>query len=495
MKQVTIDPVTRIEGHGRVEIFLDDSGEVASAYFVVPELRGFEQLCVGRPVEEMPSLTSRVCGLCPEAHHMASARALDVLFGVEPPPAARTIRELLYMAFVVSNHATHFFALAGPDFLIGEEAGDDPRNLFGVLRQLGAERAQRVLASRSHNHEVIEMLGGRRIHPVAALPGGWSRRVTEEMRERILKVAEENVAFAQDCLQLYQQEVVGRPGRLDLVLSDAFTQPTHSMGTVDGAGRLSYYGGTLCVVDPAGEELAGFPPTDYRRHIAEHVEPWTYVKLPYLKSKGWSGLICGADSGVFAVGPLARLNVSLGLGTPLAQKAFENLYETLGGWRHEGRHPPIHHRLASHWARLVEQLYAAERMVELASAPELTDREVRSTVPEKPVVFEAVGSVEAPRGTLLHRYATDQNGIVTAVDLIVATTNNHAAIALGMTDAARSLVRPGTEITENVLNRIEMAIRAHDPCLACATHTLVGDMPLEVVVRDSSGSVTAVVRR
>jgi len=495
MRQVTIDPVTRIEGHGRVEIVLDDSGEVSSAYFVVPEFRGFEQLCVGRPVEEMPGLTSRVCGLCPEAHHLASAKALDSLFGVEPPSAVRAIRELLYMAFVVSNHATHFFALAGPDFLTDDEVGGDQRNLFGVLRRLGPEFARRVLANRSNNHEVIKLLGGRRIHPVAALPGGWSQQVSEQMRTRILEVAEENVTFAQDCLRLYEEYVVNHPDHLQLVVSEAFTQPTYSMGTVDESGRLSFYDGTLRVVDPDGSEVVSFKPADYHSHIAEHVEPWTYVKLPYLRSLGWNGLDAESCSGIFAVGPLPRLNTADALTTPLAQTEFVEMYKALGGWRQEGRHRPLHHRLASHWARLVEQLHAAERMLELARLPELTDRNVRAEVPENPVVAEAVGSVEAPRGTLLHRYTVDSAGIVTAVNLIVATTNNHAAIALGVTAAARSLIGPNSEITDEILNRIEMAIRAHDPCLACATHTFPGYMPLEVSVRNPNGRATAFIRR
>jgi len=495
MRRVTIDPVTRIEGRGRVEIFLDGHGEVTEAYFVVPELRGFERLCVGRPVEELPTVTSRVCGLCPEAHHMASAKALDILFGVEPTPAARAIRELLYTSFVASNHATHFFALAGPDLLMDQDTSVDERNLFGVLRRLGPDLARGVLQHRVHNHEVIEMLGGRRIHPVAALPGGWSRRVTEEMRDRIREVAEQNVDFALACLQLYRDDVEDRPDHFELLTSDGFTQPTHSMATVDHAGKLDFYDGTLRVVDPNGTKVLEFPAAHYAQHIAEHVEPWTYMKLPYLREVGWNGLTAGAPSGIFAVGPLARLNASDGLATPLAQKAFEEMYTTLGGWRHGGRHRPIHYRLATHWARLVEQLHAAERMAELASVPELTDPEVRASVPRRPVVSEAVGSVEAPRGTLLHHYTTDPDGIVTDVNLIVATTHNHAAIALSVTGAAKALVRRGADITDRALNIIEMAVRAHDPCLACATHTLPGEMPLTVVVRDTIGLPVRVVRR
>ena len=495
MKRVTIDPVTRIEGHGRIEILLDGHGEVAEAYFVVPELRGFEQLCVGRPVEEMPTVTSRVCGLCPEAHHMAAAKALDSLFGVEPTPAARAIRELLYTAFVASNHATHFFALAGPDLLMAHDATADQRTLFGVLRRLGPDLARRVLRHRVHNHEVIEMLGGRRIHPVAALPGGWSRRVTEEMRDRIRAVAALNVEFAMQCLRLYRDDVEDRSDHLELLTSEGFTQPTHSMATVDHAGKLNFYDGTLRVVDPDGSNVLEFAPADYAEHIAEHVEPWTYMKLPYLRAGGWNGLAEGATSGIFAVGPLARLNACDGLTTPLAQKAFEDLYTTLGGWRHGGRHRPIHHRLATHWARLVEQLHAAERMAELAAVPELTDPEVRTSVPRRPAAREAVGSVEAPRGTLLHHYTTDSEGIVTDVNLIVATTHNHAAIALSVTGAAKALVSRNAEIGEHALNMIEMAVRAHDPCLACATHTLPGAMALTVVVRDTAGAPVRVVRR
>lgn len=495
MTRITIDPVTRIEGHARVEIMLDSSGEVAEAYFVVPELRGFEQLCVGRPVEEMPGLTSRVCGLCPEAHHMASAKALDALFGVEPTPTVLAIRELLYCAFVISNHVTHFFALAGPDFLLDENVPDEERTLFGVLRSLEPGTARRVLDNRLHNHEVIELLGGRRIHPVAALPGGWSRQVTEEMRGRIREIAEENVAFAADCLKLYQHHIETHPEHLDMVTAAAFTQPTCSLGTVDQEGRLAFYDGALRVVDPTGSELLRFVADEYRDHIAEQIAPWTYIKLPYLRAEGWNGLAEGATGGVFAVGPLARLNSCDRLATPLAQQAFEAMYSRLGARQENGRHRPIHHRLASHWARLVEQMYAAERMAELASAPELTEGDLRVPIPEGPVVRDAVGCVEAPRGTLIHHYTTDADGIVTAVNLIVATTHNHAAIALSVTDAARAVIGRDATVTRSALNRIEMAIRAHDPCLACATHTLFGEMPLEIVVRDASGLEVAAVRR
>lgn len=487
MRRVTIDPLTRLEGHGRVELFLDDAGALAAAYLVIPELRGFEQLCLGRPLEEMPGLTSRICGLCPEAHHLASTRALDVLYGVEPPPPARLIRELFYVAFVLSNHATHFFALAGPDLMLAADAPRAERNLGGVLRQIGPELGRRVLAHRVHNHEVIEMLGGRRIQPVGGVPGGWLRVVDEAMRERILDVARENVDFALACLELYHDLVLSSPARRELLNSLIYTQPLHSLGTVDDHGRLSLLEGVLRVVDPAGGEKLRFEPARYRDHIGERAEPWTNVKLTYLTAPGWDGLRAGDGSGVYAVGPLARLNCCDGLSTPLAQQAFEDLFDSFSRRRGDGRYEPIHNRLLTHAARLVEQLWAAERMLEIASDPELTHPDVRRPVPACPVVREAVGCVEAPRGTLIHDYTADDDGFVTSCNLIVATTNNHAAIALAITDAARRLFGRGAELTDRVLDRIEMAIRAHDPCFACATHSFPGDMPLRVVVRDRLG--------
>ena len=496
MQRVTIDPLTRVEGRGRVELFLAESGELAEAYFVVPELRGFEQLCIGRPVEELPSLTARICGLCPEAHHMASVKALDVLFGVEPPPAARAIRELLYCSFVAADHVTHFFALAGPDFLLPRDTPADQRNLLGVYHALGPSMARRVVRSRVDNHELIQLLGGRSIHLVGGLPGGWSRPIEEAERSRIETVARANVELATDCLRLYIDHAHEQLDDDGLYSAQGLSFEVHSMGTVDRrTGRLALFDGTLRVVDPAGAELLRFPPENYRDHLDERVEPYTYLKLPYLKEKGWHGLTDGDASGVFAVGPLARLNACAGVGTPLAQKAYTELYTRLSEPAPDGGFRPIHNRLVNHWARLVEQLYAAERMLELASAPELTDSEVRAPVPKHPVVHDAVGCIEAPRGTLLHDYRVDDRGLVTGVNLIVGTTHNHAAIAMSVTGAARHLLTPGVAITETLLNRIEVAIRAHDPCLACATHTFPGGMPLEVVVRNASGEPIMTLRR
>lgn len=487
MKRVVIDPLTRLEGHGKVEIFLDGQGEVANAYLIVPDLRGFERICVGRPAEEMPRITNRICGLCPEAHHMASAKALDALYGVEPPPAAKMIRELFYSAFFVADHATHFFMLAGPDLILGPDAPRAARTVLGVFKAVGSEVTQQIVACRGRTREVIQMLGGRRIHPAAGLPGGWSVALTEQMRREVEEVARVNVGLALDFLRLFETTVLPRREIADLIVSEGFTDRTYSMGTVDAAGRPNFYDGRIRVVDPEGGELALFEPADYARHIAERVEPWTYVKLPYLRAVGWKGLVAGRESGIYCSTPLSRLNVAAGLATPRAQECYERMFETLGSRRVGGRYQPIHHRLAAHWARLVELLYAAERMLELATDPRITDPEVRAPVANAPA--EGVGSVEAPRGTLIHHYRTDAQGLLTAVNLVVGTTHNHAPLALSITKAARSLIRGGTAITEGLLNRIEMVIRSYDPCFSCAAHTFPGPGNLAVTLRDHRGTV------
>jgi len=487
VKKVVINPITRLEGHGKIEIFLNEEGDVANAYFQVPELRGFEQFCVGRQAEEMPVITSRICGVCPEAHHMAAVKALDRLFGVEPPPAAKKIRELLYSAFYVTDHTTHFYALGGPDFIVGPDAPPAERNILGVIRKVGPEVAGEVIACRARNHDVIKRLGGRGIHPSAGLPGGWSKPVTEEMRPSLVEAARKNVDFALFSLKAFESLVLKNPGYVELITSDLYLHRTYSMGTVDDQNRVNFYDGKIRVVDPDGREFARYDASDYRDHIAERVEPWTYLKFPYLKKVGWKGLADGPESGVYTATPLSRLNVTDRMATPRAQEEFERLYETLGTGRVGGRYRPIHHRLATHWARLVELLYAAERMLELAEDPELTSPEVR-TIPEK-VVGEGVGSVEAPRGTLTHHYVSDQRAVLTRVNMIVGTTNNYAPIAMSIGRAARQLIRKGKVVEEGLLNRIEMAFRLYDPCLSCATHALPGAMPLIVRLRNPQGDL------
>lgn len=492
MKRITIDPITRLEGHGKIEIFLDEQGDVANCYFQVPELRGFEQFCVGRQAEEMPVLTSRICGVCPEAHLMASAKTCDVLFGVEPPPAAQKIRELLYMAFFITDHTTHFYALGGPDFIVGPEAPPSERNILGVVRKVGLEAGQKVIETRQRNHEVIKNVGGRAIHPVAALPGGWSKPVSRELQQEIIEAALKNVEFGLFSLQAFDDIVLKNKSYLDLVTSDIYHHKTYSMGTVDEHNRVNFYDGMIRVVDPEGREFAKYPPRDYAKHIAERVEPWTYLKFPYLKNVGWKGLVDGMDSGVYCATPLSRLNAADGMATPKAQEHFERMFETLGSKKNEGRYQPVHHRLVTHWARLVEILYAAERMLELARDPEITSPDVRR-IPEK-IMGEGIGSVEAPRGTLTHHYVSDERGVLKKVNLIVGTTNNHAPIAMSIKRAAEKLISKG-QVSEGILNKIEMAFRLYDPCLSCATHSLPGHMPLAVDIKNHNGELVESLRQ
>ena len=485
MKTVTINPVTRLEGHGKISIFLNDEGNVENAYFQVPELRGFEKFCEGRPVEEMPDITSRICGVCPEAHHVAATKALDAVFHVDPPPAAKKLRELLYSAFFVADHTTHFYILAGPDFIMGPTAPKAERNILGVIGKVGAEVGTSVIKHRSDALDAIAIIGGKRVHPSFGLPGGVSKAINETERSRIEEIAKSEVEFAQFTLKIFDDLVLHNKEYMNLITSDMYATETYYMGTVDSQNRVNFYDGNIRIVDPEGKEFAKYPAADYQKYIAEHVEPWTYLKYPYLKSIGWRGLVGGKNSGVYRATPLARLNVSDGMATPLAQAEYAKMYEALG-------EKPVHSTLATHWARLVELMYAAERMLELSRDPEITNPNVRTIPTEIP--DEGVGCVEAPRGTLIHHYKTDERGLVKNVNLIVATTNNHAAISMSIKQAAEGLIRKG-DVSDGVLNMVEMAFRAYDPCFACATHTLPGQMPLDVKIYDKNRNLLRNLRR
>ncbi|MGC8793046.1 MAG: Ni/Fe hydrogenase subunit alpha [Bryobacteraceae bacterium] len=486
MRTITIDPITRLEGHGKITIFLNDDGEVANCYFQVPELRGFEQFCVGRPVEEMPRITTRICGVCPEAHHMASVKACDAVYHVEPPPAAKKLRELLYSAFFVADHTLHFYALGGPDFVVGPDAPPAERNILGVIRKVGLEAGGKVIELRKRAARVVALIGGKYVHPVTALPGGMAKPLSREERDEILGHTDYFVEFGKFTLGVIENVVLKNPAYVEMILSDTFTHRTYSMGTVDANNKVNFYDGMIRVVDPEGKEFVKFHPRDYLEVLGEHVEPWSYLKFPFLKKVGWKGFVDGKDSGVYRATPLSRLNAADGMTTPLAQQEYERMYSTLGG-------KPVHYTLATHWARVIELMYAAERAWELARDEEILSDKIRNIPTAKP--DEGVGCVEAPRGTLYHHYVTDERGILQRVNLIVGTTNNHAPIAMSIRKAAFGLIKRGMEITDGLLNRIEMAFRAYDPCFACATHSLPGAMPLEVEVIDSDGTRIAHRRR
>jgi F420-non-reducing hydrogenase large subunit len=491
-RRISIDPITRLEGHGKIDIILDAEGDVAECYFQVPELRGFERFCEGRPVEEMPRITPRICGVCPEAHLMASAKACDAVYKIVPPLTARLIRELQYNLFYVTDHATHFYALAAPDFVMGPDSNPAERNIVGVIRKLGVAVGQEVIKARKWGHEAAAIIGGRPVNPENAIPGGVSKPISADERDRLEEIARYFVEFAKFTFSVLHDQILARPEYLDLILAGPYRHETYSMGQVDEKNRPNFYDGRVRVVDPEGKELCKFTPREYSKVIAERVEPWSYLKFPFLVQVGWKGLVDGKQSGVYRATPQARLNVADSMGTPLAQAAYEEYFGRLTG-DSSGR-TPVHHTLAIHWARVVELIYAAEKALDLVRHPELTHPDHYRALPtETPT--EGVGIVEAPRGTLVHHYVTDAQGIVRKANLVVGTTNNHAAICMSIKQAAAGLIRKGTIVTEGLLNRIEMAFRAYDPCFGCATHSLPGAMPMIVRVRDASGGLLREIER
>jgi len=478
-ERITIDPITRLEGHGKIEIFLDDKGDVDRAILQIPELRGFEQFAVGRPVEEMPRITPRICGVCPTTHHMCSTKANDAVFNVKPTPTAEKIRRLIYNAFQFEDHTLHFFFLGGPDFVVGPTALAADRNILGVLGKVGLEVGGKVIRARREARDIISYLGGKVIHPICGIAGGVSKGLDEEHRVQFLETANFAVEFAQFALQIFDDVVLKNKEYVDIVVGDAYKIVTYYMGLVDKNNKIDFYDGDVRVVDPEGKEFCKFSPSEYLDHISEHVEPWSYIKFPFLKKVGWKGFTEGKESGIYRVAPLARLNAADGMATPLAQEHYERMYETLGG-------KPVHNTLAYHWARLIETLQAAEDMKALLEDKTITDPDIRNIPTDTP--NEGVGIVEAPRGTLIHHYKTDSRGIMEEANLIVATVHNAAAINMSIEKAAKTFIKGGN-VSEGLLNMAEMAFRPYDPCHACGTHCLPGDMPLELKIYDYNGEL------
>ena len=485
-KRYTIDPITRLEGHGKIEIFTDDDGNVINAYFQVPQLRGFEKFCQGRAVEELPRIVTRLCGVCPEAHHLCSAKAVDAVYGVEPPSSAKKLRELMYMAHFVHSHIAHFYALAAADFVVGPHAPVAERNILGVVAKVGLKIGGEVITQRSNAQKVQEIIGGKATHPVCALPGGMSRAITEEERAQIEKWGISAVEFGEFGLELFNDVVLKNKDYVEVIKSDAYSLNCHNMGLVDENNKVNFYDGKVRVVDTKGKELYKYAPKDYLDYVAEHTEQFSYLKFPFLKKIGWKGIVDGQESSVYWATPLSRLNAADGMTTPKAQKAYEIFYKALGG-------KPVKATLATHWARLIELLYSAERWLELARDPEITSTELRADLTGK-IPHEGMGILEAPRGTLTHHYLTDEKGMVQKVNLIVGTTNNNAPISLSIKKAAQGLIKKGTKVSEGVLNMVEMAFRAYDPCLSCASHSIPGRAPLVINIRDKNGEILETIK-
>ncbi len=473
MDKISIDPITRLEGHGKIDIFLDGQKNVKNAYLQVPEYKGFEKFCQGRRAEDMPSLTSRICGVCPVAHHMAATKALDDAYGVEPTETANKLRELMYNGYIYADHLLHFYYLASPDFIMGVDAPKEERNIIGIINKMGVDVGKQVIRQRANGQRVISTLGGKAIHPMFGIPGGVSRSLAPDEREEIMDISEGMVDFAKFSLDLFKDKILKEykkpieEDRLEL----------YSMGLVKD-DKVSHKDGKVRVVDPDGKKYAEFSGADYLDVIREHVEPWSYMKFPYLKDIGWKGFEEGEDSGVYRVGTLGRLNAADGMQTPKAQEEYEEMFETLGG-------KPAHSTLSYHWARLIEILQAAELVDELIRDDNIEDNDIRNE-PGEP--GKGVGIVEAARGTLIHDYTLDEEGLVEEVNLIVATLHNAAAINMSVRDAAKKYV-DGGDVKEGMLNSVERAFRAYDPCLACATHSAMGDTPMKVTLYDNDKKV------
>jgi F420-non-reducing hydrogenase large subunit len=478
MKTITIDPITRLEGHGKISIFLNEQGNVENAYLQIPELRGFEKFCEGRRAEDMPIITPRICGVCPVAHHFAATKALDACFSVEPTETAKKLRELMYVGYYIYDHTLHFYFLGGPDFVVGPDAPASERNIFGVLKRVGLDVGREVIKHRAYGQRITEIIGGKATHPTCGVPGGISKGLNEEEQHKIEEMARSSVEFAKFTLGVFNDIVLKNKQYVEMILSDPYRLDTYNMGLVDSDNHVNFYDGDVRVTDQQGMEFDRFQAGDYLDHIAERVEPWTYSKFTYLKKVGWKGVTAGPESGVYRVGPLGRLNASEGMATPLANAEYKRMYETLGG-------KPVQSTLAFHWARLVELLYAAERAVELSIDSAILKTDLRNPI-GKP--GEGVGVTEAARGTLFHHYKLDEDAMVKKANLIVATTNNYADICCSVRDAAKGLIKGG-EVSDGLLNRVEMAFRAYDPCFGCSTHSLPGEGPLSVEIIDTNGRI------
>lgn len=467
-RKITIEPITRIEGHGRVTIHLNDEGAVEQTFFHVDEFRGLEKFCEGRPYYEMTQITQRICGICPVSHHLAASKACDGVARVEPTRPAKLLRELMHMGQTVQSHALHFFHLAAPDLLLGFDADPAERNVFGIVKA-NPGLALKAVNLRRFGQQIIERLGGKRVHPNFAVAGGVNNALTDKDRKEIAAELDTMTGIAVEAIGILKGWV---DGNRETVAGFA-TFPSSYMGLVDMEGGLQLYDGEIRVRDSEGRFVAQFKPEHYLAHVAEHVEPWSFLKFPYYRKLGW-------PKGFYRVGPLGRLNVIDKIATPRANEEFK-IFRSINGGK------PVEGSLYYHYARLIEVLYGLERIGQLLDDPEILSNDIRTYPSEAKIPSQGVGVIEAPRGTLFHDYSTDENGLLTRVNLIVATGNNNWAMHTAAGMVAKACV-DGVRLTEGMLNRVEAAIRCYDPCLSCSTHA-IGQMPLEVTLVGADGTI------
>lgn len=471
-QKITIEPVTRIEGHAKVTIHMKDDNTVDHAYMHVNEFRGFEKFCEGRLYFEMPQITPRICGICPVSHHLASAKAGDALTGQTPPRPASLLRELMHMGQVIQSHGMHFFELAGPDLLLGFDAAPEMRNVVGLIGA-NPELTVKAVQLRKFGQEIIKTLGGRKIHPVFAVPGGVNKALTIEERDNILK----GVDAAVDTLKVGLQIMKDWAGKNMEDINKFAVFPTGYFGLTTPENGLELYDGDIHLISQEGKPLEKFPVSNYLDYIAEHVEPWSYLKFPYYKKLGYPG-------GVYRVGPLGRLNLAEKIDTPLANEELK-IFKSLNNGK------MVENTLYYHYARLIEALFAAERVRVLCEDKDITSTDILNT--RKNYTGHGVGVIEAPRGTLIHDYTADENGKLLKVNLIVSTGHNNWAMTNAVDSVAKTYVK-GPDIHEGMLNRVEAAIRAYDPCLSCSTHA-VGQMPIQVDFIAPDGTMIKTLKR
>lgn len=471
-KTITIDPVTRIEGHSKITIHLDDAGRVSAARFHVTQFRGFEKLVEGRPFHEMPSLTARICGICPVSHLIASAKACDALLAVQIPETAAKLRQILNLSQILQSHALSFFHLSSPDLVLGMDADPLKRNLFGVAAQ-SPDLARDGIWLRQYGQEIIALLAGKRIHPAWVVPGGVSAPLTAERRETILAKVPEAITRVRRTLDWYKEIF----GHFDAEIRTFANFPSLFLGLVSDEGELEMYDGKLRFVDATGRIVADkIEPQNYGDYIEEAVEPDSYLKSPYFKSLGY-------PDGIYRVGPLARLNLIDRVGTPLADEEWAEFRmlergATLSSFQY-------------HYARLIEMLYCVEKIERLLNWPDILSDHVRAHA--DPNRMEGFGVSEAPRGTLMHHYKIDRQGLMKWANLVIATGHNSLAMNKGVYQVARYFVH-GEKIEEGMLNRVEAVIRTFDPCLSCSTHAF-GQMPMSVQLLSPDGELLDEVKR
>ena len=450
MKRITIEPVSRIEGHAKITIQLDDAGKVADTQFQVTQVRGFEKFTEGRPFYEMPGITSRICGICPISHQLASSKACDAIMAVRIPKAAKLLREVVHCAQFVQSHALSFFYLSGPDLLLGMDGDPATRNVAGLI-EANPDLARAGIELRKFGLQVIEGLAEERVHPSWIVPGGVKTPMSAQTRDRLLAGIPDAVETTKLALDLFK-------GKLDSFqeeIENFGSAPTMYASLVDGAGNLQFYDGPLRFRDAEGEILQnGIPSEDYAEFIGEATLRESYLKAPYYKPIGYPG-------GIYRVGPLARINVVNACGTPMADAALQEFRQRFGRVSHSA--------FLYHYARLIEVLYALERMKTLLSKPEILDTHVRATANVN--ALEGVGIIEAPRGTLIHHYKVDENGVIVWANLIVATGHNNQAIGKSVRQVSEHFVK-GNQLEEGMLNRVSAVVRAYDPCLSCSTHAV-----------------------